>query len=257
MKNFSVVIPVYNEEKLLTKQVTRIIEKIKYFRLPVKFEILLIENGSTDNTCKIANSLTKQYHEVKKYCLPIPSYGQAFKEGLRQAKYPYIFQFDIDFWDINFILKAQKLLSDNEIIIGSKNMNGAHDLRPIFRKLSSRIIEKIINLKFKVNISDTHGLKAIRKEIADRFTDQVVCSNHFFDSELIIRAVNSGFKVAEIPVSLKELRSSRFPFVVRIFDVLKELFTLFTLNLKEEFQYRPYAYRIQKAVVKYVMQLFI
>lgn len=256
MKSLSIIIPVYNEEKLLKRQVERILAGIEPLYPKIQFEIILVENGSTDKTAEIASRLSED-KRIKVVSVKQPSYGLAFKTGLLKAKYEVIFQFDIDFWDLKFIGKSLELLETCDFVIGSKNINGAHDLRPIKRRLLSRILEKAINLRFPVKISDTHGLKALKKVIVDRHIKDIICQNHFFDSELMIRMALDGHAFKEIPVNLKELRNSRFPFLVRLREVAGEFMTLISLNLASKEAKLPYAYRLQKAMVNYIVQLFM
>ena len=233
MKPFSIIIPVYNEAKILRGQVLRILAGLERLKLPVKYEILLVDNGSTDDTCKIAEDLEHRFQTVKHICLSSASYGRAYKKGLKLARYPYTFQFDIDFWDIKFIIKAQKLLDSYDFVIGSKNLNHSIDNRTVIRKVLSRILEKLINFRFNVSISDTHGLKAIRKSLTDKIIDKVVCPNHLFDSELLIRAIIDGSTFREVPVKLEEIRTSRFSFAVRTIEVIKEFALLMTIPLEK------------------------
>ena len=234
MKPFSVIIPVYNEEKLLSSQIEKLLSGIKKLNLPVNFEILLVENGSTDNTCRIAARLADKFKNIKKICLSRPSYGRAFKAGIETASYPYIFQFDIDFWDVSFIAKSQMLLEKYDFVIGSKNLNGSRDHRSILRKLISRLLEKIIEIRFNSRLTDTHGLKALKKSVISEIIEEVKCSNHFFDSELLLKANSYGYSFAELPVSLKELRPSRFPFYLRFREVIKEFILLMSIKLKRQ-----------------------
>src|SRR3989338_3770460 len=256
MKSLSIIIPVYNEEKLLKRQVERILAGIESLYPEIQFEIILVENGSNDNTARIASKLAKD-KRIQLVSVNRSSYGLAFKAGLLKAKFEVIFQFDIDFWDLEFIRQADKLLETYDFVIGSKNIDGARDLRPIKRRLLSRILEKAINLRFPVRISDTHGLKAIKKEIVGRYIKDIVCQNHFFDSELMIRMALDDHSFKEIPVNLKELRNSRFPFLVRLREVAGEFMTLLSLNLAPMEAKLPYAYRLQKAMVQYLVQLFM
>ena len=77
----SVVVPAYNEEKdlhasisIIYRYLTKIVED--------KFEILIIENGSTDRTAEIAQILEKEYDNVKCFSLSTPSYGAAYRYGI-------------------------------------------------------------------------------------------------------------------------------------------------------------------------------
>lgn len=231
MKDFSIVIPIYNEEKLLQQEVERIVVRIKKLKLPVKFEILLIENGSVDKSGLIAKQLSRKFKQVKYFHLQDASYGQAFKHGIKMSKYDYIFQFDIDFWDVKFIAKSQNLLDNFDFVIGSKNLKASNDNRSAFRKTVSRLMEKIIELRFNTQLTDTHGLKALKKSIVSGLIEEIKCDNHFLDSELLLRATKYGFTFAELPVSLHELRQSRFPFYLRFFEAISEFMLLISINI--------------------------
>jgi dolichyl-phosphate beta-glucosyltransferase len=230
MKKFSIIIPVYNEEKMLNDQLMKLVAKLE----PIfagRYEIIIVENGSTDNTLRKAQKLAERFSFLKVIRLNNPSYGQAFKCGILESKYPVTVQFDLDFWDINFLKKALRLADSYDVIIGSKNLSRSHDGRSRVRRLLSKAVEAIIRLRFNSRISDSHGLKVIRKDLLIPHLPQLTCSNHFFDSELLLRMEAAGNRFREIPVSLIELRSSRFSFLVRARDVIFEFTLLMTRNV--------------------------
>ena len=84
-KNFSIVIPIYNEEEILEESTNAIFSICK--RMGIDFEIIFSENGSTDNTKKIASELTAKYSEIKIVSNSEPNYGNALKAGFELAKY--------------------------------------------------------------------------------------------------------------------------------------------------------------------------
>lgn len=230
MRNFSIIIPIYNEEEILQSQVEKLIKAIKRSGIKSKFEIILVENGSTDSTKSTASALTKKYKQIKLVTLHHPSYGMAFKEGIKQAKYNFLFQFDIDFWDVDFLEKSLSLLEKKDIVIGSKNLATSHDHRSFTRKAISRSIELIIQKSFHLPLTDTHGIKAFRKEKIQPFIATIKSSNHFFDTELLIRCYYANLTITELPVDLSELRKTRFSFITRSIDVIIELLHLLLIR---------------------------
>ena len=80
-KNFSIVIPIYNEEEILEESTNAIYSICK--RMGIDFEIIFSENGSTDNTKKIASEFTAKYSEIKIISNPEPNYGNALKELIK------------------------------------------------------------------------------------------------------------------------------------------------------------------------------
>ena len=105
MRNFSIIIPVYNEEKLLASALTRLIARLDKTHRGL-YEIILSENGSTDNTLKLARRLARRYPFIRVIHSQLPSYGQAFRRGIYEAYYDTIVQFDLDFWDVRFLNRA-------------------------------------------------------------------------------------------------------------------------------------------------------
>jgi len=239
MRNFSIIIPVYNEAKILATQVRRIIAKVEALGSRGKYEIVLVENGSRDKTYNIALRLQKKYNNIKIVKINEPSYGMAFKAGILKAKYPVIVQFDIDFWDIEYLKKSITHLSSYDFVIGSKNLNGSKDRRTIIRKFLSKLIEVFIRVRFRVNISDTHGLKILKRDKILPLIEDMSCTNHFFDSELLLHCIAAGQTFTELPVSLIEIRKSRFPFLVRSIEVLKEFAKLLTCDLGQKKYSQP------------------
>ncbi len=84
LPTISVLIPVHNEEEILSGQVLRIVEEMR--KLENRFELLLIENGSTDRTGEICNRLSRQLPELEVVQIPVGDYGLALKQGIFEAK---------------------------------------------------------------------------------------------------------------------------------------------------------------------------
>lgn len=235
MRNFTIIVPIHNEEKILEEQVRMLYSNLHSLNLKTAYEILLVENGSTDKTYKIAKRLSEEVPHVNVLKLKKASYGGAYKEGIKHAKYNVVVQFDIDFWDTRFLKKSLDMMSRYDIVIGSKNLLYSKDERPFGRRFMSKFVEITIQSVFKVNITDTHGLKTAKRQAILPYIDQVRCKNHFFDTELLIRCYHSGYRFKELPVEVREIRETRFNFFNRSFAVLKELSQLVSLRWRDTF----------------------
>ena len=103
-QNFSIVIPIYNEEEILESsfnEIASICEKTR-----IKYEIILVENGSTDKTKEIASKLTNTNSKTKVINLTNPNYGNALKQGFLASKNDLIVSFDIDYFSESFLNEA-------------------------------------------------------------------------------------------------------------------------------------------------------
>src|SRR3989304_4287400 len=228
--SFSIIIPIYNEEQILENQVKKLISEVGRVLPNSEYEIVLVENGSTDNTYTVAEKLSQQYNHIKLIHLEKPSYGQAFKEGLKEAEYDIVVQFEIDFWDMDFVDISLLLLSRYDFVIGSKNLGTSEDYRPFLRRLLSKSLELFLKIYFNVPFSDTHGIKAMRRKVVLPLIDDVQSQNHFFDSELLIMCYYLHFSFKELPVSLHEIRSTRFSFLIRTLQTMQEFLGLITVK---------------------------
>ena len=230
MKSFSLIIPIYNEEEILEKQIKRLMIEIEAILPHSEYEILLVENGSTDETYNIAQRLAGQHGYIRVVRLEYPSYGQAFKEGVKQARFDVVVQFDLDFWDTDFLDLSLLLLGRYDIVIGSKNLGTSKDYRPFARKIVSKFIELFLKFYFSVPFSDTHGMKAMQRRLILPLIDEIQSENHFFDSELLIMCHYLHYSFKELPVSLQEIRKTRFSFLIRTAEAVREFSKLITLK---------------------------
>jgi len=222
--------PVYNEEAILEKQIVKLIREIDKVLPLSEYEIVLVENGSRDKTYQVAQKLAKLYSQIRVFHLENPSYGQAFKEGIKQARYDTVVQFDIDFWDTDFLDLSLLLLGRYDFIIGSKNLGTSIDRRPLTRKIFSKMLEFFLKFYFNVPFSDTHGIKAMKRQLILPLIDEVQSQNHFFDSELLIMCHYLRYSFKELPVSLQEIRGTRFSFLIRTVETLYEFIKLISVK---------------------------
>lgn len=226
-KQISIIIPVFNEEKLIKKQIINLIKSIKNIN---DFEIILIENGSKDKTYLVATKLAKEHPELKVLRQEAACYGMALKRGISEAKYNNIAQFDIDLIDIKFFKSAVSRINNFDIIIGSKLHPLSTDVRGWYRILATKLLNIFIRQVFSYNGTDTHGIKFYKKNKVEKLLNKIKTKHHLFETELILRAVHGGYKILELPITVREIRPTRFATVVRLFNALQELILLFALR---------------------------
>ena len=234
INNFSVVIPVFNEEEIIIESANKIYNICKEMNLP--FEIIFSENGSTDRT----NSLIHKFTENRKNCFvinnDIANYGLALKKGFSFAKNDIVISFDIDYFSKNFLEQSLSLDEEFVALIASKRMNESDDRRTFVRKLATSVFVLILKILFRTSLSDTHGMKAIRREYIQREINNVISTQDIFDTELLIRIEKSGLKIQEVPAKVNEVRPSVSVIFTRIPRTIKSLlklrFQLFKESLK-------------------------
>ena len=230
-KNFSIVIPVYNEEEILEESTNAIVSMCR--RTGLDFEIIFSENGSTDNTKKIAEKLINKYSEIKITSNPEPNYGNALKLGFELAKNDLVVSFDIDYYSESFLNEALMLDDKYSAITASKRLLTSEDGRRFIRRLATNLFVILLKTLFGTKLSDTHGMKAVKKTDINRFVQQVVSTQDIFDTELLIRIEKNGGKIKEIPAKISEIRPSVSLIYKRIPRTIKSLIKLRFVFYKE------------------------
>ena len=230
-KNFSIVIPIFNEEEILEESTNAIFSLCK--RMEIDFEIIFSENGSTDKTKAIAEELTNKHPEIKIISNPEPNYGNALKTGFKIAKNDLVVSFDIDYYSESFLSEALKLESEYSGITASKRLESSEDGRRFIRRLATNFFVILLKTLFGTKLSDTHGMKAIKKSEIEKFLPKVVSTQDIFDTELLIRIEKNGGKIKEVPAKVNEIRPSVSLIYKRIPRTLKSLIKLRIIFYKE------------------------
>jgi glycosyltransferase involved in cell wall biosynthesis len=224
--HLSVVIPVYNEEGILRGSVLELQQKLRRFGW--SYEIVLCENGSRDRTVEIGKELEAESAEVRMLSVGKPNYGLAMKTGILSARGHYVICDEIDLLDTEFYARSMALLerSDTDLVVGSKTMVGSNDQRPIFRRVATRVYNGVLRVACHYRGTDTHGLKAFKREALLETAERCVLDRDVFASEFVIRAHREGKKVVEIPFAVREKRPPSINLVKRVPHVLKSVVKL-------------------------------
>jgi glycosyltransferase involved in cell wall biosynthesis len=224
----SVVIPVYNEEAILSASIADLRERLAEFDFP-SYEIILAENGSRDATIAIAAKLSEKHPEVRYLSLGEPNYGKALREGIRRARGEFVICDEIDLCDVDFYRSALWRLENEgaDMVVGSKVLAGARDERPLFRHVATLVFNGLLRVSLGFKGTDTHGLKAFRREKLLPVVDQCLVDKDVFASEFVIRAERGGYRIMEVPVRVIEKRPPSINLVRRVPNVLKNLGKLF------------------------------
>jgi glycosyltransferase involved in cell wall biosynthesis len=224
----SIIIPVHNEAAIIEGSVRELYARVEKFSK--RFEIIIAENGSSDETAAIARELSKELPRVKLIQLGEPNYGKALRQGIMVARGRYIHCDEIDICDADFHRRALELFVGEDggfdLVVGSKTMAGARDRRPLSRRAATKIINGLLRVSLGFRGTDTHGLKAFRRESILPVVEACVVDRDMFASELVIRAERARKRIVEIPLNLKEKREPSIQLTKRVPRVVKNLVQL-------------------------------
>lgn len=208
--------PAHNEEGYLEPAVEAVVTGLN--GRGTDYEIIVVQNGSTDSTSAEAARLASSFAMVTAVDRVEPDYGLALREGFLRSTGDIVVNFDVDLVDLDFLDRAVAVLADDHvtIVVGSKRNPDSEDRRAPARRLVTTTFSLVLKVGFGLKASDTHGLKALRRAPLLPLVERSRFGKDIFDTELILRAERAGLLVTEIPVAIDETRPPRTPIARRI-----------------------------------------
>ncbi len=237
----SVILPAYNEAAFLEAAVSELHAGLSTGEA---FEILVVENGSSDDTAAVASRLAESLPAVRLLTRPEADYGAALRAGLLAASGDAWVVFNVDYWDLPFMHAALESIDRRcrgegpALVVGSKRAPGASDRRGLVRRSATRVFTTLLKAAFDVGVSDTHGMKVLSAAPLRPVVERCTFGRDIFDTELVVRAERAGLGVVEIPVAAVETRPARTSFLGRVPRTLADLTRLHRLLAREERQER-------------------
>ena len=221
----SFIIPVYNEEGLLQTAVNDLIVKLADTLPELSYELIITENGSTDDTLELAYQLERKYPQVRVLHSPEPNYGRALRRGILEARGTYCVCDEIDICDVGFHTRALDLLvaGQADMVVGSKAHRDAQDQRPFMRRMGTTVINQMLRMAVGFKGTDTHGLKAFNRELLLPVVSRCVVDKDLFASEFVIRTERDAYRIVEVPIVIHEKRPPTINLYKRVPHVLKNL----------------------------------
>ncbi len=225
IESLSVVVPVRNEETILSSQIQAMVDGLAARQ--IDYELILVENGSTDRTLAECEDLAVRHPRVKILTRAKGDYGESLKLGILKASKDWVVIFNVEFWSLEFIDIARVALRTRWLVIGSKSAPGAHDERPLIRRWVTRSYNLLLKFLWGFDGTDTHGMKAFRRTELLPIVEKCRCTGFVFDTEFVLRCQRATIPKIELPTNAKELRApSARSLLARVPGVLGNLWTL-------------------------------
>ena len=201
----SIVIPIYNEEPYLKKLFK---ELLKYFNNK-SIEVIIVDDGSTDNTQKIINNFKKEknyFFHLKINRIEINSgKGKALKIGIKKSQGDYILlqdgDLEIDTRDSSEMYQMIKSNKEIKCIFGSRYLSGKLKKNNyFFNNLVGKINSLIFNIFFSQSISDVHcGLKILHRSVVEKIN--LTVNDFGIEIDIASQIVRNNFYIYEYGVS--------------------------------------------------------
>jgi glycosyltransferase involved in cell wall biosynthesis len=199
---------------------------------------MVADNASKDRTLAIAQELAGKYPGQVTYIhLDAKGRGRALKAAWTASDADVVSYMDVDL-STNlraFMPLVEPLLrGEFHVAIGSRLMRGARVRRQFKREVISRIYNVIVKIMFPMRrFSDAQcGFKALSRKAVQELAPYIQDNNWFFDSELLLRAEQNGYRIWEVPVEWVEDLDTRVKIASTAIEDLKGLWRVRTTPFK-------------------------
>lgn len=218
----SVVVPIHNEAAFLPTGLPLLLAAV--VEVDPEAEVLLVENGSVDATGEEARRIAGTAATV--LSLPEADYGGAMREGFLRSSGRWVVNFDIDYFSPGFLRDVLAAEGRADLVIGSKRDPASEDRRSPFRRIATRVFNILLRVLVASRVSDTHGMKGFSRQLVDDLAPRVASRQDLFDTELVLRAERSGYRIVEVPVVVEEMRPARSSLLKRVPRTLRGLWRI-------------------------------
>src|SRR3989338_4687210 len=224
MKNVLILIPAYNEEEVLEKNIIKLHDFLEENIRSYDCRILISDNDSIDKTLKISEGLAKKYKKVYVRHLNRRPMSYSIKKNFLLEDADIYIHMDADLsTDIKHIPELIKGIEEEyDIVTGSRTSKESKTSRNFHRHLISLFLIFLLRTVFFIKLSDFQcGFKAINRRVRDNIIPKMKAVNvGFMSTEMLVVANKKGYKIKEIPVIWKDTRKSKSPIFKGILDAL-------------------------------------
>ncbi len=208
----SVVLPAYNEANYLQSAVEKIIQALNQFT--DSYEIIIAEDGSTDDSPKQAQQLTHKYPCVRHIHRDARlGRGTALNNAFRQSKGEVLVYMDLDLaTDLKYLKPLVQAIADEgyDFATGSRMLSESKAERSFSRGFSSKTYNYLVRHMLNSKLKDHQcGFKAFRRQRLFDLLPQVEATHWFWDTELMVRGYRCGYKIKEIAVEWRSGKDTK------------------------------------------------
>lgn len=230
----SIIVPAYNEESQLASTVKKYL--IFFSNRERDFEIIIVTDGCTDNTPKIAEDFSGKYSRIKHLDYPQRlGKGGGIIQGIRNSSKEMVGFIDAD--GATEPREFEKLTEISEKIdgaIGSRWKKGTKILkkRSLTRRFLSRLQYVAMRILLGLDFKDTQcGAKIFKKSVLNEVIDEIKIEDFCFDTELLYRLKNRNFEMKEVPITWSHKGKSSLNTKKAALDIALSILEIKLLNL--------------------------
>lgn len=238
---WTIIFPVLNERLRLESGITRTVEYLQSIKFE-DYEIIIVDNGSEDETPEIADGLCRRYEKVRYERIGVRGVGAAFRRGAELSRGDIIGYMDIDLsTNIKHLGEAIEIFrrdSKVEYINGSRFAAQSDTKgRKWYRKITSQGLLILLKVFLGMKCTDAIcGFTFVRRETAMALIEGSSQDNGwFYMIEFLLRAERRGVKILDYPVEWQEDYNTTVKIFKTICNYIRQIARLFwEFNIKKE-----------------------
>ncbi len=193
VKGISIVLPARNEVDNIVGAVEKSLVVAQ--RLASRYEVIVVDDGSTDGTGHAMEALAKQhYPQVRLVTHSVnQGYGAALRTGFRESRFELVFFTDSDNqFDVSELEYFIPMMADYDMVTGFR----VYRYDPVLRCILSWFYNRLVGVLFGLRVRDVDcAFKLMRRELVQKVT--IECNNFFVNTELLAKARRWNFRIAE------------------------------------------------------------
>jgi glycosyltransferase involved in cell wall biosynthesis len=195
LDGLTIVLPCFDEAENLPDAVRYATDAAE--RCAVKHEIVIVDDGSTDDTVAVAGRLAAQDARVRLVVhAENRGYGQALRSGIAAARLEWVLLLDADLqFDVGELADFVPATPFADLVLGRRILAQG----PAGRRLESALWNRFVRAAFELPVRDVDcGFRLVRRELADRL--DLRAGGALVGAELLVKSRAAGARIAEIPV---------------------------------------------------------
>jgi glycosyltransferase involved in cell wall biosynthesis len=199
LEPFTVIIPAYNEEAGITPVLDRLSEELSAAAGDTPFEILVVDDGSEDQTARAVESHGSE--NIRLLCHDVNrGYGAAIKTGVTVARYPWIVITDADgTYPSEAIPVLLREAASADMVVGARTAQKR--AIPLIRRPAKWVLTRLASYLSRRNIPDLNsGLRVMRKSLVERYA-HLLPDGFSLTTTITLALLSGGHKVKYVPIS--------------------------------------------------------
>jgi dolichyl-phosphate beta-glucosyltransferase len=225
--DLSIVIPAFNEARRLDPTLRQVVDYLR--RNGTGYEVLVVDDGSTDATSEVAERFAGEGVRVLRQEVNRGK-GAVLKAGVLASRGREVLLTDADLsTPIEELEKLRPRLAEAELVLGSRSVPGSEIVKhqPLYREWMGRIFNLLIRLAGVRGLRDTQcGFKLLDGDIARRLFSELTIERFAYDVELVWLARRHGYRVIEVGVRWADSPSSKVNPLTDSFRMLRDVLAL-------------------------------